>query len=182
LEFSSGELKVEREIKQDATELEHLTAWHEVRSRLLKNSELGLKRGAATDISIGGELKALDERKLVLKEMLSQLRAAIASVDGDFSSYRADYRRKAWSAGVGESLGNLKVRNGREYVQATILRVTDVGLEIRHEDGIARIQAPDLDPKWQDRFQWEDDERRRVLAAERENLEGKTPGATADDD
>jgi hypothetical protein len=79
-------------------------------------------------------------------------------------------------------LGNLKVRNGREYLQATILRVTDVGLEIRHEDGIARIQAPDLDSKWQDRFQWKDDERRKVLAAERDNLEGKTPDATASGD
>ncbi len=182
LKFSAEGVKTQREVKQDSTELEYLIAWHDERSRLLNQSRLQLKTESVTEGSMVEGLKVIDQRKLVLKKTALRLREAIASLDGDFSFYRADYRRKAWSAAVGESLGNLKVRNGREYVKATILRVTDVGLEIRHEDGIARIQAPDLDSKWQGRFHWKDDERRKVLAAERENLEGETPGATADDD
>jgi hypothetical protein len=49
----------------------------------------------------------------------------------------------------------LTTRDGREYLQAVISRVTDVGLEIRHEHGTARIQAADLDASYQERFQWE---------------------------
>ena len=71
------------------------------------------------------------------------------------------------------SLDTLTIRGGRAYQQATIARVTDVGLEIRHEHGIARIQAPDLDSKLQDRFQWSGEERRSRLEEERENHEGE---------
>ena len=42
----------------------------------------------------------------------------------------------------------------------TITKVTEVGLEIRHEHGIARIQVSDLEGIWQQRFQWDDEERR----------------------
>ena len=48
-----------------------------------------------------------------------------------------------------------------------------MGLEIRHQHGFARIHAPDLGPDWQDRFQWDDEERRARLkeeAAARERM------------
>jgi hypothetical protein len=175
LKFSSGVVKIQREIRQDAMELEHLTALHDERSRILKKSGSKPQPGAGGGRLLAEELKAMDRRQVALMEMRGQLRKALASQDGGFSFYRADYRRKTWLAAVGENLGNLKVRNGREYLQATITRVTDVGLEIRHEDGIARIQAPDLDSRLQDRFQWKDEERRKVLEKERDHLEGK-PG------
>jgi hypothetical protein len=112
--------------------------------------------------------------------MRRELGKRISSLEVAFSHYRAEYRRKIWLAAVGENLGNLKVRSGREYKQAAITRVTDVGLEIRHEDGIARIQAPDLDSKLQDRFQWSDEERRQVLGKEQQDLEGNANEAVPD--
>jgi hypothetical protein len=83
---------------------------------------------------------------------------------------------------VGQSLGNLSLRGGREYRQAVISRVTDVGLEIRHEHGIARIQAPDLDASMQDRFQWNDEERRARLAAEKADHDSIAPPPAPEDE
>jgi hypothetical protein len=181
LNYSSGVVKKQREINLEAMELEHLTAWHSERSHLLNESELKLQKGAATNGGILGELKNLHQRQAVLEEMRRELGKRIFSLEDAFSHYRADYRRKTWLAAVGENLGNLKVRSGREYKQAAITRVTDVGLEIRHEDGIARIQAPDLDSKLQDRFQWSDEERRQVLGQEQQDLEGNAKEAIPDD-
>ncbi len=80
-----------------------------------------------------------------------------------------NYRKQTWDRAVGQALGTLKVRGGREYRQAIIKRVTEVGLEIEFEGGgKARIQAPDLDPAVQDRFQWNDEERRQLLKEERD--------------
>ena len=181
LKFSSGLVKIQNEIHLDALELEHLTARHDERSRLLNECRLTPKTGAETSGGEPEELKAMDQRQTVLEEMREELRKAISSQNKDFSCCRAEYRRKTWLAAVGENLGNLKVRSGREYKQATITRVTDVGLEIRHEDGIARVQAPDLDSKLQDRFQWSDEERRQVLGKELQNLEGETHPSIAND-
>ncbi len=47
-----------------------------------------------------------------------------------------------------------------------------MGIEIRHRDGIARIQSPDLDQKWQDRFQWGDEERLKRIKDEQMNQQG----------
>jgi hypothetical protein len=80
---------------------------------------------------------------------------------------------------VGQSLGNLIVRGGREYRKAVIVGVTDVGLEISHEEGRARVQAPDLNPALQERFQWDDEERRTLLKQELLQQESEPGGAAA---
>lgn len=181
LKFSSGVVKIQKEIHLDALELVHLTAWRDERARLLNDTVLKLQGGMGTSRGVQAKLENLNQRQAALEQTLRQLGKTFSSLEEDFSRYRADYRRKTWLAAAGDNLGNLKVRSGREYKQATITRVTDVGLEIRHEDGIARVQAPDLDSKLQDRFQWSDEERRQVLAKELQNMEGKDNEAMADD-
>lgn len=163
LSFSSGALQTQRDIHLDASELEELTARHGERSRELAELEIRVESSRETL----GKTETLRQMKLVLEDTRQRLLSASAALEVDFMSYRADYRRKTRAAAVGESLGNLVLRGGREYQQATITRVTDVGLEIRHVDGIARIQAPDLGPQMQDRFQWSDEDRRKVLEAEK---------------
>lgn len=182
LKFSSSVGEIQRSISLDAMELEGLKAWHDERSRLLNDTGSRQQTGAMTNEEAVRKLENLNQRQTYLEETRRQLRKTMTSLEGDFSHCRAEYRRKTWAAALGESLGHLKIRGGREYLQATITRVTDVGLEIRHADGIARIQAPDLDQKLQDRFQWSDEERRKVLQEEHANLEGNAaePAALAD--
>ena len=57
------------------------------------------------------------------------------------------------------------------FQKVVIVDVTPVGLEIRHEHGIARLQAPELSREMRNRFQWEDAKRLAHLERERSNRE-----------
>lgn len=171
LSFSSGRLGIQREINLDASELEGLIAVREERSRLLNDKVEKPQIRAETSAEILGKLESLRRRQASLEITRQQLREMIARQEDDFSRFRAEYRRRTWADAPGEKLGILVVSNGREYREATITRVTEVGLEIRHADGIARVQAPDLDQEIQDRFQWSDEDRRKILKDEQDHLE-----------
>lgn len=174
LEFSSGVVEIRSEINLDAMELEHLTTLHDERSCLLNETGLTLQTEARDRVC--AKLEALDQRQAVLGEMRRQLGKAISSLEEDFSQCRANYRQRVRRAAIGEPLGNLVLRSGREYQQAVITRVTDVGLEIRHAGGMTRVQAPDLDQKMQDRFQWNDEARKQILKGETEVLADRPDG------
>ncbi len=171
MKFSSGSVGVRNEIALGVLELDGLSARHAERSRLLSLQE---SKRHGESLNREGRLRgaeSLFERRKTLEDSRIQLLDSVSKLEAGFLRCRADYRRKAWAAAVGEEMGNLTLRSGRKYQDAVITRVTDVGLEIRHADGIARIQAPDLDPKMQDRFQWSDEDRRKVLNEELINLE-----------
>ena len=171
--FSSGAGELQREIIASTTQISELSAQHAEQALLLESSSSMLRKGSNTHRDLSAKLETLRQRQAELEKSRMQIREAITGLEGDFSRYRATYREKRWAGAVGESLGTLTVRGGRAYQQTTITRVTDVGIEIRHEHGIARIQAPDLDLKMQDRYQWNDEERRSRLKEEEENLMGK---------
>lgn len=179
--FSSGAGELQHEISLGASEITELTARKDEGSRLLAGGDAKLRSGSQAYQAISARLETLRQRQAALEISRTQVSGAIVALDENFSRYRADYRRKEWEGAIGESLGTLTIRGGRAFQQATITRVTDVGLEIRHEHGIARIQAPDLDPKMQDRFQWSDEERRSRLEKERENRDGKPANEIADE-
>ena len=173
LKNSSEIVSVQREIEHGVIELEGLTVLLNERSRLLADSMPKQQAGSVTSGVLFSKLEALRQRSASLEMAGKEFRGEIAKIENDFSNYREEYRRKTWVGAIGEQLGNLMFRDGREYLQATITRVTEVGLEIQHADGIARIQAPDLDLKMQDRFQWNDETRRQVLENELKNLKGE---------
>ncbi|MEO6476582.1 hypothetical protein [Luteolibacter sp.] len=169
--FSSGAGEIKRDVALQAEEVADLSARYELRSATLLEEQT--KRGPLAAVRQQAEalIAASAKRKSDLLAAKDNLRGAITAMDAAFANYRADYRRKTWAKAVGQEVGNLAIRGGREYRQVTITKVTDVGLEIRHEHGIARIQAPDLDAEWQDRFQWTDEERRARLKEESDNLD-----------
>jgi len=75
-----------------------------------------------------------------------------APVFGDVSQRRKDSRVEA----RGERHELIKVQN-RKYRKVTILNVTDVGVEIEHESGRARLHFRDLGEEWQTRFYYDPD-------------------------
>jgi len=178
---SSGAGELQHEISLGASEITELTARKDQSSLLLAGGDGKLRTGSQEFQAISARLETLRQRQAELEKSRIQVGESIATLEGNFSRYRADYRRKEWENAIGESLGTLTIRGGRTFQQARVTRVTDVGLEIRHEHGIARIQAPDLDPKIQDRFQWSDEERRSRLEEERQNREGKPAPEVADE-
>lgn len=171
--FSSGTGDCRRELIANASELAELSLQRDEWSRSLADSGKKLGADARELQQIFIQLATMSQRRIKLEESRSSLRDRISSLEKEFARYRGEYRSKTWSAAVGEKLGNLRLRSGRQFMQVTITRVTDVGLEVTHESGIARIQAPDLDQELQERFQWRDEERRLTLNDERENMEGR---------
>ena len=173
--FSKRVSSLANGIKAGESEISELSHDHEIVSKRLAEEEpKTLKSADARDTLRKRAAEATGQRASLVANR-DALRKSIPAIEAEFAQYREKYRTSTWAAAVGESLGNLSLRGGREYRQAVISRVTDVGLEIRHEHGIARIQAPDLDPSFQDRFQWNDEERRARLAAEKAAHEAIAP-------
>ncbi len=81
-------------------------------------------------------------------------------------NYRTEYVRWVRLAAKGERHPELRMRHGMTYREVVIRRVTEVGLEIRHSSGTARLQYGDLPEDWQERFRWDEKEAQRSLAAE----------------
>jgi len=164
--FTRSARDLEGAVASDKEEIKRLTAMVEEYHSQLSSQQPKLKAANA-------ELKALEagaadtQSKLNgLQARRDEIAASIPPLRTQFDDYRRKYRQQTWAAAVGESLGDLEIRGGRVYRKSTISKVTEVGLEIRHEDGIARIQGPDLSMAIQDRFQWDDAERMQRLQRE----------------
>ena len=156
----------EEAIRAGGEEIERLEFFLHRDTRELAGAEPARRARVVSLASARRDLEDLSKRRETLQRTRDQLRSAVATIGQEFANYRGKYREFARAAAVGQSLGTLQVRGGREYHQAVITRVTEVGLEIRHEHGMARVQAPDLGAALQDRFQWNEEERRARLMEE----------------
>jgi hypothetical protein len=124
----------------------------EVRAKWVKAADF--KRvGAACEAGKKAEAERV-ARTAALVSKKAELAAALASQEAAFVKYRADYRISSWHSAVGDSVGTLRTTDGREYRDVTISRVTEDGIQIRHEHGIARISSAHLGDAWHKRFQW----------------------------
>ena len=155
-----------REVDAVGLELERLERqWREASDQL---SKVAPERQRILDASETAR-EAFENRKPRIAELMEssgKIQVSIKDLESEFADYREKYRSSARAAAEGEELGDLSIPGGRIYQDAVITRVTDVGLEIRHKDGFARVQAPDLDRKLRDRFQWDDEKRRAKLDEE----------------
>ena len=164
--FISSAHEIRREIEVQDREIGELADRRDRLYRELDETTNRLLTGSGTLAETTALSQSTRQRLTELANNRARLLISISTIEGEFSKFRSDYRRKTWADAVGEDLGDLTIRGGRTYARATITKVTDVGLEIRHEHGIARVQGPDLTPEWQNRFQWNEEERRRRLREE----------------
>lgn len=121
---------------------------------------------------------AIREAKQMLLERQDRLakgKTEVAEAERDYTDivsvmedYQLRYRESMRLKAAGESLGDLKVRNGASYQEVFIQRVTDAGLEIRHLTGSARIAPEDLPEKLQERFQWDPEKTAEARAREKQ--------------
>lgn len=164
--FSSSMSSLSREIESGASEWEHLKLLHDNSAAELARVEPVATRNAQELSSLRQSKAELSGKQKQLSTTAAELTADIGKLEQEFSSYKEAYRNKVRTEAVGRKLGDMSLKNGREYKNATIVEVTDVGLEIRHDAGTARIQAPDLDAAMQDLFQWDHAERAKRLSEE----------------
>lgn len=112
------------------------------------------KQTAAEADVLAHKLQLAEEEGAARTKAVADLKTGIARLDADLESYKQDYREGVWKAAAGEKLPSLALRSGRRYDNVTIVRVTASGMEISHQDGLARVSPADLDAAWQRRFQW----------------------------
>lgn len=175
LNSSSGVSGIKREIAADAMDLAEIRALHEERERMLADAAPRLKSTDDAYLDLKIRNRAAEQQQEALTQQRAMLKRELGSLDETFANYRERYRRTTWERAVGERIATLKIKGGQDFRDVVITRVTPVGLEIRHEHGNARIQAPDLDEKLQDRFQWNEEERRDRLKDEAEDSEEIAP-------
>ncbi len=156
--FSSGKAELEQEVQDLQRAVEKMEFRVEaVREQWKK--EVQPFEGHAEELRASGEIARDLSRKLAaLRGRQTALEEEIVAAENAFREYRTKFRSQARLAAAGEALGELKVRSGRTYQAVTIGRVTPVGMEIRHSDGIALLRPEDLDDSWQERFDWHPEE------------------------
>lgn len=164
--FSRSARDLEGAVATDKEEVKRLTALVDEYHFQLSNQQPKLSAANAELKELESSVADTQSKLKGLESRRDEIAASIPPLRSQFDDYRKKYRQQTWAAAVGESLGDLEIRGGRIYRKSIINKVSEVGLEIRHEDGIARIQGPDLSMEIQDRFQWDDAERMQRLQKE----------------
>lgn len=154
-ELHNGSRLNEESITYAAAEISELTASRDQGVVELENFEARTLRSGQEQREVSAKLAKQQETRDLLAKTRETLEGEIQRLETQFSAYRTNYRDHTWKAAPGETLGDITLRDGRVYRTVVVTKVTPVGLEIRHESGIARLQAPDLSAELQDRFQWD---------------------------
>ncbi len=116
--------------------------------------------------TVKASIAAAAEKLPKLQEALASTTRATAETEKAFIDYKGQFRTQVRSQAVGEKFPELKTKSGAAYTQVEIRDVTEVGIGIRHEFGMKRIDYEELTPEWQERFQYDPKEKEMALAKE----------------
>lgn len=112
---------------------------------------------------------AADEAKLTeLRETAAKAKDSIVATTREYNDYVTEYRNHVRRKAVGESVPELKLASGESYTDVEIRSVSEIGVEVRHSGGQSRIAFEKLSPEWQERFQFDPEEKAKALAREQE--------------
>ena len=117
--------------------------------------------GLAKDVAAGGE----------------QIAAQLAELEKYKTAYRIATRDKA----KGLKMDELKTRDGKVYTKVSVNKVTAQAMHVQHANGITAIPYEMLPAEMQDFYQFDPDERDRLLADERKAAQQHV-GAVQDSD
>lgn len=148
---SSATLTLSRELIAGQQDLERLRLQHDhIKDRYERT--LRERTKIATQLATLPDIDKILLQARRLNEELDSLNHTIGIIDREFIAYRRNYLLVAWNQAVGESLGDLTMPGGRIYRNAVIRSVDWDGIDIRHEDGGARIPARELEAQLRDRL------------------------------
>lgn len=121
--------------------------------------EIKLQKLRVGEESVAREYAVLKSRVDKNETVLAELRGSAAALRSEVANLAAaaSAERDGWIANVrasavGRNFEILTGSGGRTYEDVTITRVTDVGVEFRHSEGLARLSATDLSPEQHDEF------------------------------
>ena len=149
---SSQSISIKEDMEADRIKLDKIQTRLSLLSSHLASTSSGDGR---TYAEMQSHLSELATKHTALALAVREEKRSLEKTTEEFSSYRALYVKTIRATAAGELLGDLKTRRGRVFSETVIVRVTDFGLEIRHQNGTARVPATDLNTHTRDRFQWE---------------------------
>jgi len=153
-EYSTKLIEIQRESIFVQAELADMRSKHDSKAQRLLVSEARASQQLIDQKNYSTARQHDLERRTDLTSRRAVLTEALEKLEKEFTTCVNENRLKAREEAIGQKLESLTILSGRKYLQVTIVRVTDVGLEIRHTDGMARIAARDLDESMEQRFQW----------------------------
>jgi chromosome segregation ATPase len=159
----SIEFIVAEQSKEIQSNSMHLEALKKVLSKLperdaMKNSLTEKKQS----------IKTGQEKIANLKSNVQSKQAEIAVEEAKLETYKNEYRAHVRNKAKGQTMETLTTRNGSVYKNVNIREVTAVGLQIRHDDGLKRIQFEELSDELMDYYQYDPNQKQKALQKEEE--------------
>ena len=90
-----------------------------------------------------------------LTDQASTLESDLVGLDDDFENYKNQYRAHVRNKAADTRIEELKTNDGTVYHSVIIRKVTAVGIEVRHRDGLKRIGFQELPTEMQDYYQFD---------------------------
>ncbi|WP_411827740.1 hypothetical protein [Luteolibacter sp. AS25] len=109
--------------------------------------------------TISARNKYLDAQFDAQTENLELAELRLDELEEHFFDYKNQYRAFVRDNAEGTELESLETTNGEIYHEVSIRKVTAVGLEMRHRDGLKRIPFEELPAKLQDYYQFDKDQK-----------------------
>lgn len=164
-ELQGGGRSIQSIIRENEDEIDVLKAQIEQNKRTLADSKEAAENRKIAD-ELTTETSAVKSRIEELSDAMSKMVSDTVALEKEFLDYRTAYRSQIRSDAVGEKFDELSTVSGSSYSDVEIRDVTEVGISIRHRDGSKRITYEELTPEWQERFQFDPDEKAEALARE----------------
>jgi hypothetical protein len=149
-EFQGADQSIQSIITSQEKELESLKGEIKRRGKALDNTR-ALQASAKQLEAVKLENQRMAERIAKVTLDIAAANEAIATLKKDTATRVALVRSQA----KGRILPQLKTLKGKVFNNVTIRKVTDLGVEIIHVDGTARIPPQELPEAIQNEFQWE---------------------------
>ncbi|MEI7910369.1 MAG: hypothetical protein WCK77_12090 [Verrucomicrobiota bacterium] len=123
---------------------------------------------------IAAELAAVSDENQVRAERLKQVGMALGAIDEqiatlaeEWENYKTAYRTAIRDKAKGLKMDELKTRDGKVYTKVSVNKVTAQAMHVQHADGISAIPYEVLPAEMQDLYQFDPQEKNKLLAAER---------------
>jgi hypothetical protein len=111
---------------------------------------------------VSDNLAAAKERNNVLSVGISSMGAnadelgkGVATLREEWEDYKNRYRAQVREAAVGTRMPELRTADGKVFKDVEISKVTAIGVDIRHQDGLGRVGFEQLPPELQDLYQFD---------------------------
>lgn len=123
-----------------------------------------------------GKIARARSRITVAKEARRQAELKFRKLDGQFESYKKQYRLAERARAVGEEIPVLKTKDGKTYEGVKIRRVTALEIRFSHKSGITGVHYKNLPDVLRDRFQFSEADASAAAKVERKMIERSVVG------